>query len=143
MTTQSADRQSSRGLILGKRQRVFFSPTKKVCQGTSTEVKGPGREADRSLNLLLRRRRMSKSVTPFPSLSEWGDDESQRHLHIENHRKHEDTDSGAGHVTLDVEHGVRPFCTQFQFMVMKASNNIHSLLFRPVTFHPNSRSLDK
>ena len=47
---------------------------------------------------------MSKSVTPFPSLSEWGDDESQRHLHIENHRKHEDTHSGAGHVTLDVEH---------------------------------------
>ena len=82
---------------------VFFSPIKKVCQGTSTEVKRPGRKADRSLNLVLRRR-MSKSVTPFPSLPEWRDDESQRQFHLENHPKHEDTRSGTDHVTLDFKH---------------------------------------
>jgi len=47
---------------------------------------------------------MSKSVTPFPSLPEWCDDESQRQLHLDNHPKHEGTHSGAGQVTLDVKH---------------------------------------
>jgi len=47
---------------------------------------------------------MSKSVTPFPSLPEWRDDESQRQFHLENHPKHEDTRSGTDHVTLDFKH---------------------------------------
>ena len=62
MTRQLADRQSSRGSIFGKRQRVFFSPTSQecvracVCQGISTEVNRPRRRAGHSLNLALGRR---------------------------------------------------------------------------------------